>query len=30
MFPDAEKKFGVNDLEELDVEMETRAEEWAR
>ena len=30
MFPDAEKEFGANALEELGVEMEMRAEEWAR
>lgn len=27
--PDTEKKFGANALEELCVEMEMRAEEWA-
>ena len=30
MFPDAEHKIGANALEELGIEMEMRAEEWAR
>ena len=30
MFPDAEKKFAATTLEELGIEMEIRADEWAR